>query len=379
MLRTNYRAEKFFAQCALARQISKKKIMRVFGGSEERGWRPSRSSLGETHRRQLIRIIFILTAIILPVYAGFRILIGNSTIAGLVLALSGICLFCARRVRSARNLTPWAAGFLIPAFIFLVAFVATPDALSPTTFAWVYLMPVLSYLLLGRLMGFLVAFPFMAYIGVFSFLQLPPMGGRETWLVMANPVICALLIVFFMHFYETMRAEDRAKLDDLARTDELTGLANRRSLLSELRRTIDESNRTGMVFSLAIMDIDHFKQVNDSFGHDAGDEVLRSISSCLLGRLRQTDSVGRLGGEEFGIILRGTDNTDPAYDVIDELRDRIAGIRLNYGNHRITVTATFGIAHWPQDSVEANDLYQTADDRLYQGKRAGRNMTVSPR
>lgn len=339
--------------------------------------RTGRTELGREYRRRLIRVMLFLTAAVLCLYAVLRALSHEPIIALLELALSASCLLCARRVRTANNLTPWFIGYLIPMYTFLVAFTLVPELASPTAFVWVYLMPVLSYLLLGRLLGFLITVPFMVYMGAYGYLRLPPLESAQAWITLIDPVACALLVLFFMHFYETMRANDQAKLHELAQTDVLTGLANRRSFLSTLQQTIHESNRSKTTFSFAIMDIDYFKKINDTFGHNAGDEVLRHVAACLSDGLRKADSVGRLGGEEFGIILRGADSVANAHKVIENLRKRVAGIKVDHDNHTVTCTGTFGIAYWPQDSRSANELYKIADERLYEGKHAGRNRTVS--
>jgi diguanylate cyclase (GGDEF)-like protein len=123
------------------------------------------------------------------------------------------------------------------------------------------------------------------------------------------------------------------------------------------------------------MDVDHFKLVNDTMGHDAGDQVLGRIGELLTERLRGTDSVGRLGGEEFGLILRDL-KPDDSYELIEKLRARIATTEVLYGEASIRVTASFGIAHFPDHGRSADTLYRVADRCLYSGKRTGRNTVV---
>jgi diguanylate cyclase (GGDEF)-like protein len=123
------------------------------------------------------------------------------------------------------------------------------------------------------------------------------------------------------------------------------------------------------------MDIDHFKQVNDRWGHDGGDEALKHICNGLLLRLRVTDSLGRLGGEEFGLLLRNTDLAS-ATPLVETLRQQISANPLVYGEERIPLSATFGLAEWPTDGLSASELYRCADRRLYRGKELGRNRLV---
>lgn len=349
--------------------------MRIFAHDEAHRGDSGHFGLAELRQRRLVRTLLFLTAAGLLVFAAYRVYTGDPAIVVTHLVVGMACLLCTRWVRVTRRLTRWVVVFLITAFSYLVVCSIAPGLSTPASFAWAYVMPVASYLLLGRLLGFVIAAPFMAAIALHGYLQLWPLRGEDSLILLQTSLI-GLLVLFFMHLYESARAKDQARLEQLAHTDTLTGLANRGSFLSSLQQTINESDRTQAAFSLAIMDIDHFKHVNDNFGHNAGDEVLQRIAGQLLQRLRKSDSVGRLGGEEFGLILRGA-NAATAYEVIEELRDRLATTEIRYHDQQVAVTATFGIAHWPDDSREAAALYQLADQRLYEGKRAGRNVTVS--
>ena len=182
-------------------------------------------------------------------------------------------------------------------------------------------------------------------------------------------------MLMLRHLYEQRMEGSEQRPVGMAQTGALTGLANRSSFQSTLNRTIAECDRSGTEFALVIMDIDHFKLVNDTLGHEAGDMVLQSIGQRLTERLRATESVGRLGGEEFGLILRDV-KSGVAFELIDELRQRIADCQLPYGGARIRVTASFGIAQWPEHGRSAEALFRMADRGLYTGKRAGRNCVA---
>lgn len=127
---------------------------------------------------------------------------------------------------------------------------------------------------------------------------------------------------------------------------------------------------------LVLLDVDHFKQVNDQWGHEAGDLALQHICAILQQRLRVTDFLGRLGGEEFGLLLRHTDNAG-ADPLVEELRRQLAEQPLDYHGQQIPLSATFGLAAWPRDGRSAAELYRNADRRLYSGKERGRNQLVS--
>ncbi|MEX0603269.1 MAG: diguanylate cyclase [Marinobacter sp.] len=334
----------------------------------------SRMGLRDRHRRSIMRLIFGATGSTLVVFAFLQLFNDNVAFALFELVASGVLIFGAFRVESSPHLLRWIHGYLIASFSFFVYIIAMPGA-SSSAFVWIFIMPILSYLLLGRLAGFLLAVPFMLVGGFFYYLQLEALNNARTMIDLLNPAFCALLTVMFMHLYETRRAEAQDKLVILAETDALTGLPNRSNFQTTLERTVKEAGRSKTPFALVLMDIDHFKRVNDTLGHDAGDEVLRHISGLLSERLRETDFVGRLGGEEFGLILRDV-STPGAFPVVDNLRQRIESNSIFYDAHEVKLTASFGIAYWPKDAEKLHDLYQVADRRLYGGKRAGRNIVA---
>ena len=125
-----------------------------------------------------------------------------------------------------------------------------------------------------------------------------------------------------------------------------------------------------------VLDVDHFKSVNDRWGHEAGDTVLRHVCATLQQRLRGTDLLGRLGGEEFGLLLRDIEPAQ-AEPLVQQLRAQIAALHVEYSGQTIVVSATFGLAQWPIDGSTADELYRCADKRMYQGKMQGRNQLVS--
>ncbi|MFN2566134.1 MAG: GGDEF domain-containing protein [Gemmatimonadaceae bacterium] len=157
-----------------------------------------------------------------------------------------------------------------------------------------------------------------------------------------------------------------------AETDPLTGLANRRRFDESLQRELSHSDRFGHPVSLVLVDIDHFKGVNDSHGHEAGDAVLRTIARTLADGVRAVDLCARFGGEELAILLPQT-TAAGAFELADRLRRRIAGRPIRHNDAEIPVTASFGVASYP-DVVRSRDaLFPAADTALYDAKRDGRN------
>jgi diguanylate cyclase (GGDEF)-like protein len=165
-------------------------------------------------------------------------------------------------------------------------------------------------------------------------------------------------------------------VEEQALTDDLTGLANRRRFLQSLAVEVSRTERFGGDLSVIIADLDDFKQVNDRFGHEAGDSVLREVATILRESLRDVDLPARLGGEEFGVIVPETDGHG-AHAVAERVRAALKArtIRTVPGAD-LTVTASFGIASFP-DAPTADGLMRAADAALYRAKAEGKDQTVA--
>jgi len=170
---------------------------------------------------------------------------------------------------------------------------------------------------------------------------------------------------------------NEARLEFLATTDELTRIYNRRKFMECAREEHKRSQRYRHSMGLVMFDIDHFKAINDTYGHDGGDEVLRKMASFVKEHLRETDITGRLGGEEFGIILLETDVAGVT-QIIERLRQSLAETLFDINGKEIHVTASFGISMCTEDSPEStvDDLLKEADLAMYHAKDMGRNKVA---
>lgn len=162
-------------------------------------------------------------------------------------------------------------------------------------------------------------------------------------------------------------------LANMASVDFLTGLGNRKYLFETGRKLFANQMRGNLYLTVAMMDIDHFKKVNDSFGHDAGDAVLRHFSAMLGGRFRSGDVVGRVGGEEFCVVCVNMD-PDKAFEVFDAFRRGVAAYPVVYEGREIPCSVSIGAYTGAADSFEG--LIKAADDLLYRAKQQGRNRVV---
>jgi diguanylate cyclase (GGDEF)-like protein len=166
-------------------------------------------------------------------------------------------------------------------------------------------------------------------------------------------------------------------LQKLAQTDPLTELHNRRHMMETLEAEFDRSSRVGSPFSLLMVDLDHFKMVNDTYGHQLGDKVLQSIAWEIKGALRQYDSAARFGGEEFALLLPET-GLDGAKLVAERLRQAISALAFTGPLSALKISVSIGVATIPHSRVHSiSDLIRAADDALYAAKRNGRNRVAS--
>ncbi|MEX2642227.1 MAG: diguanylate cyclase [Acetobacterales bacterium] len=174
----------------------------------------------------------------------------------------------------------------------------------------------------------------------------------------------------------TGRKQAEERLRTLATTDELTGTANRRAFMEKAAEELARARRYGRPLSLLMLDIDHFKQVNDNHGHGTGDAALRSLAETARGQLRVSDLLGRLGGEEFATLLPETD-MNAAREVAERIRRAIAAAEIESGSGPLQVTVSIGASGLGADGDDIEHLMSRADSALYEAKRAGRNRVVA--
>jgi diguanylate cyclase (GGDEF)-like protein len=207
-------------------------------------------------------------------------------------------------------------------------------------------------------------------------------------LLLASGVLVAVALFFGAFFiYPQIRgqAREEVKLREMtqslsarsetlkhaALTDPLTGMHNRRYFDEALEAYLQEFGRIDRPVGLMVFDLDHFKQVNDTHGHDVGDDVLRAVGRCLKDMTRYHDVVARLGGEEFAVVAPNMD-MDGLVRLGDRIRHGIAGLPILAGNIRLRITSSVGLALW-DGKESAEEFFRRADQQLYHAKKEGRN------
>ncbi len=190
----------------------------------------------------------------------------------------------------------------------------------------------------------------------------------------ANAVVTFAALAMTAYFFRQASARAEQRIKELADTDPLTQLPNRRKLWELLETERLRCERSGRPFFLVLADIDQFKTINDSHGHDCGDAVLRRVAGVMRRTVRKVDIVGRWGGEEFLIVLPEI-SLEHAIEVVERLRMGIEAAYLDFAGTRHSVTVTFGMTRYDQD--RPLDLcVKQADDALYRGKQQGRNTVI---
>jgi len=188
---------------------------------------------------------------------------------------------------------------------------------------------------------------------------------REMLEVIANQVAVSL-----------QNARLYARMEQLATTDELTGLPNRRSFDRKLEEAVARHGRADRRFGLIILDIDHFKEVNDTWGHAVGDEVLEEVAGVLRDSVREIDVPARYGGEEFAVILEET-ALEGAERVAERIRQGVADLEFQADGEAFQCTVSLGIAIWSGDGETVDAIVEAADDALYYAKEHGRNRVAA--
>jgi diguanylate cyclase (GGDEF)-like protein len=189
-------------------------------------------------------------------------------------------------------------------------------------------------------------------------------GAAFTYLV--------LMLVFQLTLVSLVVSRLVGELRRMARRDPLTGLLNRRAIDEALADEAQRARRLASPFAVLMMDVDHFKSVNDEQGHAAGDRALQHLATLLSTQMRDIDRLGRYGGEEFLVLLPATSGEDSAV-MAERLRERVASMPMSWEDAMLRLTISVGVAPWRGDVDDVSAMLARADDALYRAKSAGRN------
>jgi two-component system cell cycle response regulator len=217
------------------------------------------------------------------------------------------------------------------------------------------------------------------------------LGGGLIALRIALAMLTAAILAGAFYFFPLIRRQAREHLSlrqmtesltmktqtfqQAALTDPLTGLQNRRYFDDALAQYMEEFSRIERPMGIMIVDIDHFKSINDTYGHDVGDEVIKGLANTIREYTRYHDIAARIGGEEFAVVAPNVD-IDSLDKLANRLRLAVSDLVFNVGNVRLRITVSIGIAIWDAKEGGAS-LYKRADTNLYNAKRSGRNRVCA--
>jgi diguanylate cyclase (GGDEF)-like protein len=242
---------------------------------------------------------------------------------------------------------------------------------------WFYLLVFVAYMISGKMIGLLCTLASIVIILAVNFfvdLQLSS--------VAINSGILGLIIGSFLSYiytdkitnYENSLKQQNSSLSVLASTDYLTGVMNRRMFNDISERYFQTAQKNDLSLTLLLLDLDHFKKVNDTYGHQAGDQLLKRFVKKLESILNKSDIFARIGGEEFAVLLSQI-NCDDAYLLAEKIRKEIENDFMTYEGQDIRVTTSIGMSANRETDTEFEDIFSRADMALYQAKHEGRNKT----
>jgi diguanylate cyclase (GGDEF)-like protein len=244
---------------------------------------------------------------------------------------------------------------------------------------WFFVQVGVVYTILGTSSGLFTAVLALATIVAANrYLPVPFSSNAMVTLVCSLCAVSVFLHSYTKRFiaYRQRVTEANELLREMSSRDPLTGIQNARAFYETSDHLVHDAQRSGAPFSVLFVDLDHFKSINDRYGHDAGDAVLKEVAACLAKHTRRSDVLGRIGGEEFLMLLPHTDLSG-AKLVAEKLRQNVEALMPSIGATRIRVTVSIGVARNQADHESIADIRRQADQAMYRAKAAGRNRVMA--
>jgi diguanylate cyclase (GGDEF)-like protein len=349
---------------------------------------PRKAQLGASQlaRAQNLVNAVVMAALSGPFYAVSYYLLGDPVAACEILACCAVMFSAPFLLRATGSIALGREVFLCGAFFNFTWLTYHLGGVGAPTAGWLITPPIVAMLLGGVGTAlFWLAMSFLAVVAIYSLhasgiaAPPPPITDMELLHLICN-IGLYIVVVMFVLLFELTKTQGFIKLEqalkiinELAIRDELTGSHNRRHLMQLIEHEKERSARFGSLFCLCLLDIDYFKRINDTYGHSAGDTVLREFAATVQGRIRESDAFGRYGGEEFLLMLPET-TIDEATRLAERVRANIE--RLGFaGLPGLSVTVSIGIAGFRASESIAQTIAR-ADEALYLAKSNGRNRVV---
>ncbi len=332
-------------------------------------------------RLPLLRQFLVLTAVLTLAFCGWDRVVDqwawlpNLIYRGLgCAALLGLATLIPKRL-SALNFDRWVIAFALLYSLYLIFLLAQlHQGLTLGMPCLSVFLTLCCFLLVHSRHAAGLVLVLMAVTGASVWCGLDRLVLWSQLIILAMSLGCGCLLARVFEFTARGQFELEGQLSREARSDSLTGLLNRRALEEVLTEEIERANRYGRPVGILLWDIDRFKKVNDTLGHDVGDEVLRQVARTCSECLRSTDRVGRWGGEEFLVVLPETPPAE-ALALAERLRQTLMECESFTLGHSVRVTVSIGVTSWiGGDTWEVT--YSRVDTALYEAKRSGRNRCV---
>lgn len=339
----------------------------------------------ETNQKIFVANLFSFMGYSITFLLGVSAFLRQDLLLGSILLVASLLFFSSFFIiRSKRFANPYrfSANLVTISIMFLMVYLVFTGGVNGTGPLWIYVIPPVALFFGGMRKGTRNIALFVLVISALMFYPNDEWLGTTYSFEFKSRLIYSFLTVSCLFaFYEYVRQNSFHRLKDMsqkfekqAMRDPLSGLLNRRGMRDKLQYEYDRSQRYKNNLTVMMCDIDLFKAVNDQYGHDKGDEIIKTITSTLKKQLRKHDSIARWGGEEFLVLLPET-NGQQALILAEKLRQKIALIQYKHDNKTFTVTISIGL-HQITATDTINQAITKADNNLYKAKEQGRNRCV---
>ena len=305
-------------------------------------------------------------------------------LAAVLLTFCGIFFSTHLILRSKSIVAPYklASSIVTISLMLIMIYLVFSGGLAGTGPLWIFIVPPMAFFFGGIRKGSIYLGIFVLTISVLMFYPDDKLLAISYSYEFKSRLIYSFLTVSCSFaFYEYARQESFRRMREMsndfekqAMQDPLSGLLNRRGMLEELQREFDRSKRYQNELTVMMCDIDHFKKINDQYGHDKGDETIKELADIFKSGLRKQDSIARWGGEEYLLLLPET-NGEQALQLAEKLRIKIEQTEFHHNNKNFNVTVSFGLYQINQDD-SIDQSISNADNNLYKAKEQGRNRCI---
>ena len=337
----------------------------------------------ERHRRIPAVFILIATIITMTVFVPYHLFSGNRLIAaGDLVALSASIIALIYLRFAERGF--FAYWIISLTFITLCIVTVVIGRNEISYFLWALAPPAVFFSILGKRSGMTISLLFFAVAVILMTLPESLMASKPYPLsVLGRYTTIYMILTFMLYYYESSQQllyqyirREKEKFEYASKRDPLTDLANRRELLDKMKEEQRRQLRQQKTFTLVLGDIDDFKKMNDTYGHDAGDHILKTVAQLLKDQVRGIDCPCRWGGEEFLIMLIET-SIENGKNVAERIRDKIEKNHFSFHGTPIPVTMTFGLSQFQGVNDTLDSCIKRADKAMYEGKRRGKNRVIA--